>query len=82
MGVVWVRVASIRVSGNTSKGEPSGVGKEPADEHSSLEEQQVLGGDEFRVLQATDTEAFGGQLREFGCCSKSREGGDMIRLLL
>ena len=35
-----------------------GVGKQPADEHARLEEQQVLGGDEFRVLQAADMGGF------------------------
>lgn len=33
------------------------IDKEHGGEQSCLEEQQVLGGDEFRVLQGTDQEA-------------------------
>lgn len=37
---------------------PDEIDKEHGGEHSCLEEQQILGGDEFRDLQGTDQEAF------------------------
>lgn len=50
IGGMWPGVASVRVSGNASRVRQSGIDGEPGDEHSSLEERQLLGGNEASLL--------------------------------